>query len=226
MWFTMTTGESTKMNNFNKGSEKMGKSKVSVKKDNRGVSAIEMVVVMAILVVLATSAFSAMTFLSRSDIKKASKTLYSAITSCRTSSMARSGYWCFAVYQDASGCFVLDSVQGDTLDETTGTYGTAIVHDHEVLSNKVSSIQANIVYANGTETGYVDLKSITFKKNTGAVEEINSVTTTESGGSRVYTVGTGVDAKSGGYADIKITISENERVMRLYFITGEVEQLN
>lgn len=204
----------------------MGTSKVSIRKDNRGVSIIEMVVVMAILVVLATSVFSAMTFLTRSDIKKASKTLYSAITSCRTSSMARSGYWCFAVYQDATGCYVLDSVQGETVDEASGTYGTAVVHDHEVMSNLVSSIQVNIVNADGSETGYVDLYSITFKKNTGAVDEINSVTTAEASGTRVYTVGTGIDAKSGGYADIKITISENERVMRLYFITGEVEQLN
>ena len=201
----------------------MNKSRVSMIKDNKGVSVIEMIVIIAIMAVLSTSAFVAMTYITRTDIKKESKMLYSVITSSRTSSMARSGKWIFGISQAADGDFSLRIIHASSFDESTGTLGVLTEHEVEKLGEKVNFIQVNIVQADGTETGYMDLTSISFKKNTGAVEKINDFVVTESdtGISCAY-VG-GHTAKSGGYADIKINVANNEKVFRLYFITGEME---
>lgn len=70
-------------------------------------------------------------------------------------------------------------------------------YDKEVLSDRVNSITI----------GGNPLSSIKFMKSTGAVSSIN---------------GTDVTA---GYADIVITISGNTRTLRLYYLTGKIEQI-
>lgn len=176
-------------------------------KDNKGVSFVEMIVVVAIMAILAASSVSAMSYLLRGDIKKATKTVYSEIASNRTYAMAKPGEWIFTV-DNSSGVFVLDSINAEKIN-ADGTYVNPVNYSEETLSDRVSSIEVKIYKADGSlVSDYTALTSISFKKSTGAVNKIN-----------------GVAANYGGYADIKIDISGNDRVLRLYFLTGKIEQV-
>lgn len=176
-------------------------------KNNKGVSIVEMVVVIAIMAVLAAASVSALSYLMRGDIKKATKTVYSEIASNRTYAMAKPGDWVFTV-DNSSGVFVLNSINADEIKDD-GTYVNPITYSEETLSNRVTSIQVKIYKADGTiVSDYADLSSITFKKNTGAVAKVN-----------------GIAANYGGFADIKVDISGNTRELRLYFLTGKIEQI-
>lgn len=169
-------------------------------KNNKGFSLVEMLVVIAIMAILASVSVSAMGYLMRGDIKKAAKTLYSEIASNRTYAMAKQGDWLFSV-DNSSGVFVLSSMNT--------TSGGTITYSEETLSNRVSSIEVMIYSADGSViSDYTALNTISFKKSTGAVNEIN-----------------GASVNYGGFADIKISISTSGMVLRLYFLTGKIEQV-
>lgn len=176
-------------------------------KDNQGFSFIEMIVVIAIMAVLAASSVSAMSYLLRGDIKKATKTVYSEIASNRTYAMAKPGDWIFTV-DNSSGVFVLESINAESIN-ADGSYVNPVIYSEEKLSNRVSSIEVKICAADGSMiSDYTPLSSIAFKKSTGAVKAVN-----------------GVAANYGGFAEIKVDISGNNRVLRLYFLTGKIEQV-
>ncbi len=155
-----------------------------MKSNNSGFSFVEVIVVIAIMVVLTSSSVQALSYLTRGDIKKATKTLYSFIASSRTNSMAKSGEWIFEVSHDGTQYVLRSLCDG-------------VEYDMEKLSNRVGSITIN-----GDA-----LTSIKFAKNTGAVTSVN-----------------GIDVVA-GYADIVISISGNERTLRLYYLTGKIEQI-
>ncbi len=176
-------------------------------KDNKGFSFIEVIVVVAIIAVLAASSVSAMSYLLRGDIKKATKTVYSEIASNRTYAMAKPGDWIFTV-DNSSGVFVLESINAESIN-ADGSYVNPVTYSEEKLSNRVSSIEVKICAADGSVVSdYTTLNSISFKKSTGAVKAVNGIT-----------------ANYGGYAEIKVDISGNSRVLRLYFLTGKIEQV-
>lgn len=155
-----------------------------MKSNNKGFSLIEVIVIIAIMAVLTASSMSALTYLLRGDIKKATKTLYSSITSSRTSSMAKAGDWTFVVEHDGTSYVLRTMCDG-------------VEYESEVLSYRVSSITID-----GSP-----LTSIKFVKNTGAVSSIN-----------------GGDVLA-GYSDIVITIGGNQQTLRLYYLTGKIEQI-
>lgn len=176
-------------------------------KDNKGVSIVEMIVVIAIMAVLTASSVSAMSYLMRGDIKKATKTVYSEIASNRTYAMAKPGEWIFTV-DSSSGVFVLNSINAESIADD-GSCVNPTNYSEETLSNRVSSIEVKVYNADGSVVSdYTALSSISFKKSTGAVSKIN-----------------GTNTNYGGYADIKVDISGNNRVLRLYFLTGKIEQV-
>lgn len=155
-----------------------------MKSNNKGFSLVEVLVVIAIMVILTSASVQALSYLTRGDIKKATKTLYSFIASNRTSSMAKSGEWSFEVSNDGTQYILYSMCDGAEF-------------DMEKLSNRVDSITIN----------GEPLTSIRFAKNTGAVSSIN-----------------GVDVVA-GYADIVISISGNKQTLRLYYLTGKIEQI-
>ncbi len=175
--------------------------------DNKGFSLVELLVVIAIMTVLASISISAMSYLTRGDIKKALKTVYSEIASNRTFAMAKPGDWIFEV-DSSTGVFVLKSINADEI-KADGSFVNPVTYSEEKLSDRVSFIQVKIYSADGSiVSDYTDLSTITFKKNTGAVEKIN-----------------GTNVNYGGYADIKVDISGNSRELRLYFLTGKIEHI-
>lgn len=188
----------------------------SLFQDNRGVSLVEVLVVMAILTILTTISVSSLNYVIRGDIKKATKTLYSAIASNRTYSMAKPGRWTFNVFTDAEGVYQYQSVKLEEKDGSGVVTSPEIIYDEEKFSNRVDFIRVCIYGANESLIAdYSDLVSIVFKKNTGAVD---SITTT----GNVYKA----SDNPGGFADIMIDIAGNNRILRLYFLTGEIEQKN
>lgn len=171
-----------------------------MKLNNKGVSLIEVLVVIGIIAILSTVSVSALVYVNKGDIKKATKTLLSEITSARTYSMAKTGDWKFEVVHNGSS-FVLNTIGG------------ADNYSEAVLSNRVDNIK---VVTNSGATG--TLGGIVFQKNTGAVMSI-----TDSTGAILYSR-SGAGSSLAGYADITVSISGNERTLRLYYLTGKIEQ--
>lgn len=175
--------------------------------DNRGVSLVEILVAMAIMVVITTSSVTALSYIARGDIKKATKTLYSAISSNQTYAKAKSGQWEFRVGRPTGTVLVLQSVNQSIAADGTPT--GEVIYDEQEMSDRVSAITVEIYSADGSAvSGETDLTSITFKKNTGAVDTINAAA-----------------VPSGGFANITVNISGNRLTLRLYFMTGKIEQV-
>lgn len=171
-----------------------------MKLDNRGFTLVEVVVVVSIIAVLSVFSFNALNYVNKGDIKEATNTLYSEIMSSRTSSMARTGEWYFQVSHDGTS-FILETIWDQ---EATSV-------SRVPLSYRVDSIKATY---NGTT---VDLATIEFQKNTGAVKKITGV------GGVLYDRSL-PGASLAGYCDIVLNLDGNERKLRLYFLTGEIER--
>lgn len=172
-----------------------------MKLNNKGLTLIEVIVVIAIMAVLTTTSVNAVSYVLKGDIKKATKTLYSAITSTRTNAMAKTGGWQFTVTHDGTK-YSLNSVW----DEIAEPFST------EVLSNRVDSITVTCSGAT------MNLSSIEFEKNTGAVRTIV-------GDAGVIYNRASSGSPLAGYADIVISISGNKQTLRLYYLTGKIEQI-
>lgn len=188
-----------------------------LKNDNRGVSVVEMAVVIAILAVLTVTSMSALSYLIRGDIKKATKSVYAAISSNHTQAMAKPGNWIFTVDRGGSVIVLLSTREEYSYSDNSGATVTvpALEFDRVELSDRVDSVSVRIYEADGSpaslggSSDWVDLTSIRFKKNTGAVDKINEQDL----------------PSASGYAHIKVSISGHERLLILYFLTGEIEQV-
>lgn len=157
-------------------------------KDNKGISLVEILVVIGILAILTVTSVSALSQLSRGEIKKAVKTVQSSLVQNRIDSMAKTGDWKWCIEHDGSNYNIVIYYKG-----LSDTAFSAV--DTIELSDQVTSITFNDV----------PLESITFKKNTGAVNEVNTITCTS------------------GVGTIAITCSGNTRTLKLYYLTGKVE---
>ena len=69
------------------------KSKGKLRDNNKGVTFIELVVVVAILAIMAASATYGITMLVSADAKKASKNLYQAVSELRNDTLSQTGEW-------------------------------------------------------------------------------------------------------------------------------------
>ncbi|MDD6571019.1 MAG: prepilin-type N-terminal cleavage/methylation domain-containing protein [Thermoflexaceae bacterium] len=191
--------------------------KKQLKNDNRGVSVVEMTVVIAIMAVMITVALSVVSYILKGDIKKATKTVYSEISSNHTQSMVKPGKWIFKV-DSSSGNIMLQSIREEySYEDNSGATITvpAVEFSRETLSERVNSIEVRVYDAEGSSVEFcgssewVPLTSIRFKKNTGAVDKINEQPL----------------PNTSGYAHIKVSILGNERLLILYFLTGEIQQV-
>lgn len=177
-----------------------------MKINNRGISLIEVIVVVAIMMVLTATSVSAMSYLVRGNAKKAAKTIYSFVTQSRTDAMTKSGDWTltikksgdnFVLVTECTG-FSLGGVLQDCLDSAGNAY------DKTVLDSNVTGIMCG-----GIAIDDANSCVIKFKKSTGEVDKINGHEAT---------------ASSGGYMDIVVSLSGNTRTLRLYYLTGKIEQ--
>lgn len=171
-----------------------------MKSDNGGFTLVEVIVVVAIITVLSAFSFNALNYVNKGDIKEATNTLYSEIISSRTSSMARTGNWQFRVGHNGTS-FVLETIWDQEVDSVSSV----------PLSYRVDSIKATY---NGTT---MNLSTIEFQKNTGAVKKIT-------GDAGVLYDRNLPGASLAGYSDIVLNLDGNERTLRLYFLTGEIER--
>lgn len=171
-----------------------------MKLNNKGVSLVELLVVIGIISILAATSVSAAGYLARGDIKKATKLVYSSITTCRTNTMAKTGTWYFEVDRSAPQMHL--KVMWDEITET---------FSEEILSNRVSGIK--VIYS-GAE---YDLGKIDFEKSTGSVKSISTAD-----GSIVYDRNNSAYPLA-GYADIKVSIDTSSLQLRLNFLTGKIE---
>lgn len=175
-----------------------------MKMNNRGVSLIEIIVVVAIITILTASSVSAMSYLTRGNAKKAAKTVYSFVTQSRTDAMTKSGNWSLTIKKSGDN-FVLvtectDFYFGGVLRNCLDASGSE-AYDKTVLDSSVTGITCGGVAVDDANP-YV----INFKKSTGAVDKINGSEAT------------------GGYTDIVVSLSGNTRTLRLYHLTGKIEQ--
>ena len=69
------------------------KSKGKLRDNNKGVTFVELVVVVAILAIMAASATYGITMLVSADAKKASKNLYQAVSELRNDTLSQTGEW-------------------------------------------------------------------------------------------------------------------------------------
>ncbi len=166
--------------------------------DNRGLSLIEVVVIVGILAIMAATTASAASYMVRGNIKDAAKSTYSAIASNQTYAKAKAGDWTLTCAYNGTQ-FVLSSIC-DYVDAS----GVAnnYIFEETLLSNRVTSVK----YKDSTWADFIELQTIKFKKNTGAVSMIN-----------------GNPVPSAGYADIQVAIEGNLAYLRLYYLTGEIE---
>lgn len=176
----------------------------NILKDNKGASLLEVMVIIAIMAVLGASTLSYMGYLVRGDIKKATKTVYSAISSTQTLAKARTGEWVFSVDVDAEGLYNLVTTTYDV--EPDGSLINPLEVDRIKLEQKVTGINVNQYSADGTAISADPFSSMTFVKNTGAVKAIN-----------------GTNVVNGGYCEIEINISGNYKFIRVYYLTGKIE---
>lgn len=136
------------------------------KNDNRGLSLIEVVVVVGILVILAGTTASAMSYMVRGNVKEAAKSTYSAIASNQTYAKAKSGDWTLVCMHNGTQ-YVLQSICSEV----------ATPYEETLLSNRVTSVK----YKDSTAADYTDLLTLQFKKNTGAVAAINGAAVPSAG---------------------------------------------
>lgn len=178
-----------------------------MKTDNRGVSLVEVLVVIGIMAILASLTASAAGYLTRGNVKKASKTVYSMLVASRTDSMAKSGTWVLTFSQNPEGRFQLESSVTDLVLSGGTTYSGS--DEKQMLEKNITGLSVAGVAVDASTP-----IAIEFAKNTGAV-------------SRIYVVG-GSDIKAttdlAGYADVVITAYGNTFTNRLYYLTGDVEQ--
>ena len=131
---------------------------MGLKNDNRGVTFIEVVVVVAILTILATSTASALSFMIRGNVKDAAKNTYSAIASNQTHAKAKSGTWVLTCAYNGTQ-YELKSMCSELAEPYAVT----------VLSNRVTAVRVK----DSADADYTDLMTLQFEKNTGAVAAIN-----------------------------------------------------
>lgn len=185
------------------------KKRLLLQGNNAGFSLVEVLVVVAIIAVLAAMSTSGLSYLIRGNIKKAVKTMHSAIATSRTDSMSRSGKWELVI---SGGPSIGSDSQTDPYVVTNGytdTTGIFVAEDEYQFDPMMTSIR--LWDADGNLKGY--LTNIQFEKSTGAVKSVTSTETTITRDSNP------------GYVDIEIIVNDNSRKIRLYYITGQMEYI-
>lgn len=150
------------------------------KSDNRGLSLIELIVVIAILGILSVGAVNSLGLLSSSGAKEAATKLKSAMSKARTETMSKSQA-SLKLYEDDSEYYVQFTVNGN-----------------QETPIKIGSSRVNITYTESDEPDNPqslpsDGITLEFDRDTGAFKYISGTDVycekiTITGGSRTYTL--------------------------------------
>lgn len=147
------------------------KSKGKLRHDNRGVTFVELIVVVAILAVMAASATYGITMLVSADAKKASKNLYQAVSELRNDTLSQTGEWWGELKRtSANGQYAFTIYKKDS-------EGNVTEKDKQMLGSKLTVS----VTGNGTTT-VTDTDSVLvyFKPGSGTVDKVVSGVTNAS----------------------------------------------
>jgi len=163
-------------------------------KDHRGVSLVELIVVLAIMGVLAGAGVSLFGTLTGAKLNEASDKITAALGRTRTEALSRSDAE-FTLYQNANGKYYVDIYYSGNTGGTT-------------ITEEVGASQLSMSYSNsdGTTTvisGTNQLK-IQFDRSTGAIKSAY-----ESNGSSIYT------------KNIVISAGTRTKTITLYTLTGK-----
>ena len=147
------------------------KSKGKLRDNNKGVTFIELVVVVAILAIMAASATYGITMLVSADAKKASKNLYQAVSELRNDTLSQTGEWWGELKRTSgNGQYTFTIYRRDT-------DGNVVEKDKQQLGSKLTIS----VMGNGTPT-VTDTDSVLvyFKPGSGTVDKVVSGVTNAS----------------------------------------------
>ncbi len=139
--------------------------KGKLKPNNRGVSFIELIVVVAILAVMASTAAYGVNMLVNADAKKASKNLYQEISDLRNETLAQTGIWYGELSRSsAKGQYVFTIYRRDSL-------GNVNQVRRQNLGSKVT-----IKAVGAAENVITDTQSVLlyFNQGTGTVKNVLS----------------------------------------------------
>ncbi len=131
-----------------------------MRKDNRGFSLIEMIIVIAIAAILVGSSLVMVRQISFANTEKTTETIASMLDRYRITAMGKTGKWYIYIYHLSDGCYIkaLDGVKLDTFDASQlDSNGTKICGDRiNIYIGSVSGTKvdgSNIIRINYTRTG-------------------------------------------------------------------------
>lgn len=183
-----------------------------IKDDNRGFSFVELLVVIAIIAVLMTISIGGMSYLNRTNAKKAISTIESTMNLVRNKSIAYKNPWKCQIEMNATGnCSIC-------VYENTGTETAPVWEKFSEAS--LGSIQTVQVAVTGDTNPPTLTRNIPgtlefyFKNSTGAFDKIS-----RPGGVVEDPISSG-----NSFATMTVTTTANNvATIKLYFVSGKVD---
>lgn len=192
-----------------------------MKKDNKGFTFVELMVVMAIIAIGITTAMNMYVYLDNANAKKVIQSIRTELNQARAESMSYGGeIRCAVTIKRTGDGKAYFQVYKQPYDSSTGTYGTDFVLAREVLLG-MELTKATIKLgddASGVSMDYSDINKeslwFSYKRSTGG---FNTITCTLDDHQKVSDTGE-------SYAILTIQTSSGDKAnLKLYFVTGRLE---
>lgn len=135
-------------------------------KDNRGISLIELIVVMLIMGILAVGSFSAYNLLARGHAKSATERVMALLNYVQAQNLAKSHTYTLVIKADANGNYIANVV-------STNAGGISKTELTEHLKLKGGSISFENNHGSLIDVATQDLM-ISFRKDTGGIKEYSA----------------------------------------------------
>lgn len=191
-----------------------------MRKDNRGFTLVEILVVLAIMTIGVTTAFVGIRYLNNTNANKAAATIDSTLKQLRVDSMAQStAYRCEIVRESQATKMKIykqqfDYSAGKPVVDASGNPSYALSREVE-LGALIESITLDINGSTSTVSTTLPggVIHLSFKKSTGGFGDIN-----------IGPIVAAASSAGTSYGTLTIkTTSGNTASMKLYLITGKVE---
>lgn len=188
-----------------------------IRDNNKGFSFVELLVVIAIVAVMMTVAIGAMSYLNRTNAKKAISTVQSTMTLVRNKSIAYKNPWKCQIEMDASGrCNIC-------VYEKKGPGNLDWVKFSETSLGNIQNIQLSVAEDTNPPAlnrGTAGTLEFYFKNSTGAFDMI----TRPNDSAEEPTKAKDVMESGKSFATLDLTTTANNSAkIKLYFVSGKVE---